>query len=95
MAKADLEFLFLGIPWQMENFHPVAEGRLDRIKKISRGYEHDFRQVKGNAKIMVSESIILLRIQDFEECRGRISSEIRSDLIHLVHEHRIVGSAPS
>ena len=63
------------------------------IEHIRRRDEHHVRQIERHAEIVVAERKVLLRVEDFEQCRRRIAAEVGADLVDFIHhEHRIVGS---
>src|SRR5262249_35098807 len=91
MAFCNLEFFFFRVPAKLDDFHTVAKGRLDRIEHIACGNEHHIRQIEWNSEIVISESNILLRIKNLQQCGRGISTEIRTDLVDFIHhENRIV-----
>ena len=47
---------------------------------------------KGHLEVMVGKGVILLRVQDFQQGRRRVSPKIHSQLVDLVqHKDRVVG----
>ncbi len=51
------------------------------------------RQVVRHVQIVVGEGVILLVVQNFQQCRGWISPNMPADLIDLVeHEDRVDGA---
>ena len=93
VAAGDLDFFLLGVAVDLDDLHAVAEGRLDRFHQVGRGDEQHFGKVEGHAQVMVGEGVVLLRVQDFQQGRGRVAAEIHADLVHFVHhEYRVVGA---
>src|SRR2546428_516679 len=91
VPPGDLDLLLLGVAGQADDLHPVAERRLDRVEQVRRGHEHHVRQIERHVQVMVAERVILLRVQDLEQGRGRVAPVVGADLVDLVeHEHRVV-----
>ena len=50
-------------------------------------------KIKRHVQVVVAESMVLLRIKDFQQRGRRVASEIRPDLVDFVeHEYGIVRS---
>ena len=92
-ALADLDLLLLGVAGQVDDLHPVAEGRRDRVEQVGRGDEQDLAEVERHLEVVVLEGVVLLRVEDLEQGRARVAPEVHADLVDLVeHEHRVVGA---
>ena len=86
-------FSCLGVARQLDDLHPVAQRRRDRIEQVARGDEEHLREVEGHLEVVVLEGVVLLRIEDLEQGRGRIATEVHADLVDLVeHEDRVVAA---
>ena len=96
VAAGDLDLFLLGVAVDLDDLHAVAESRLDRLQQVGRGDEQDLGKVEGHAQVVVGEGVVLLRVEDLQQGRGRVAAEIHADLVHLVHhEHRVVASRRS
>ena len=73
---ADLDLLLLRVAGQLDDFHPVAQGRRNRIEQVARGDEEHLREVEGHLEVVVLEGVVLLRIEDLEQ--GRCGSPRKS-----------------
>ncbi len=55
------------------------------------GHENHVRQVKRDSQIVIAETIVLLRVENFEQCGRWVTTKIRADLIDLIeHDQRVV-----
>ena len=92
-ALADLDLLLLRVAGQLDDLHPVAQRRRDRIEQVAGGDEEHLRQVEGHLEVVVLEGVVLLRIEHLEQGRAGIATEVHADLVDLVeHEHGVVGA---
>src|SRR5204863_70019 len=58
--------------------------------------EHDPREVERHVEIVVAEVFVLLRVEDFEQGRGRVAAKVVAELVYLVEdEDRIGGFGPA
>ncbi len=55
--------------------------------------EHDARQVERHAEIIVAEGRVLLRVEHFQQRRGRIALDAAAELVDLVEHHHAVAAA--
>ena len=85
----DVDLLVLGIARQADHFHPVQQRRRD-VQRIRRGHEHHVGQVVIDLDVMVGEGVVLLRIEHFQQRRGRIAAEIHAHLVDLVEQEQRV-----
>src|SRR6185436_5656781 len=82
-------FLF-GVSRKPDHFHAVTKRGRDGRKGIRGCNEKHFRKVKRQIEIVVPERKVLGRVENLEQSRSRISSEVHAELIHLIqHHHRI------
>ena len=66
--------------------------RRHRVEHVGRADEQHLRQIERHVQIVVAEGVVLLRVQRFQQRRGRIAAEVAAQLVHLVqHDHRVVG----
>ena len=87
----DQRLFFLAVAGKLKHFHPVQQGRGDRLQHVGRGDEHDLGQVEIDVEVMVAEGRVLLGVEDLQE-RGRgVAAEVGAELVDLVeHEDRVV-----
>ena len=89
----DLELLLFGVSGELDDFHAIAERRLNRIQHVCRRDEHHVGKIERHAEIVVAERMVLFRIQHFKQCGRRIAAEVRADLVDFIeHEHGIVAA---
>ena len=86
------DFFVLGITWQTNNFHAIKQRRWD-IHAVSRSDKHDIRQIEIHFQVMISERVVLFRIEHFEQRRGGITPEVCSHLVYFIQQkQRITGT---
>ncbi len=62
---------------------------------VGGGDEHDLRQIEGHVQVVVAELAVLLRVEHFQQGRGRVAAEILAELVDLVeHEDRVARFRP-
>jgi len=67
MPPGDLNLLVLGVAREMDDLHPVAERRQDRVEEVRRRDEQDSRQIERDVEVVVPEGRILFWIEHLEE----------------------------
>ena len=67
--RRDLNFLLFGISAEVDDFHAVAERRLDRIKHVCSRDKHHVRKIERYAEVVIPERMVLLRIKYLEQRR--------------------------
>ena len=82
VAFGDFVFFLAQIAAQVDDFHTVAQGGMDGCKVVGRGDEKDFREVVIQLDKVVVESIILLRVKDFQKRSLRVATDVVA--AHLV-----------
>src|SRR3546814_20511160 len=88
----DLDLLVLGIAFEPDDLHAV-EQRLRQVERVRGGDEHDVAEVDVDLQIMVLELAILFGVENLEQRRGRIASEILAELVDLVEREKRVNRA--
>ena len=82
--------LQLRVAGELDDLHPVAKRRRDRVEHVRRGDEQHLGQVERHLQVVVLEAVVLLRVEDLEQRRRRVAAEVHADLVDLVeHEHRV------
>ena len=61
-------FLVLGITGDADNFHAVQQGA-GNVERVGGGQKHHLGQVEVHLQVMVIESVVLLRVQHFQQRR--------------------------
>ena len=64
MFYGDLLLLFNGVPCQLNDFHTIAQSRMNGVKRVGCCYEQYFRKIVFDFQVIVTECIVLLRIQN-------------------------------
>src|SRR5712692_3447044 len=89
----DLELLALGVTGQRDHFHPVAH-RFGHAVDVIRGRDkNDLRKIERYVEVAIDKSVVLARIEHFEQRARWIAAKIGADLVDLVeHENRIASA---
>src|SRR5436305_7641074 len=87
-----MELLLFGIAGEFQYFHTVAQSRWYRLQSVGCRDKHHPGQVKSEVQVVIAEVIVLFRVQNFQQSRGRITAPVGSNFIDLVqHNHRVIG----
>jgi hypothetical protein len=82
----NLKLFGFGIAGQFDHFEAITQGRVNRFQPVRRCDEQYAREIKWNIEIMIGERVVLRRIQNFEQCRGRIAPKISANFIEFVEQ---------
>ena len=63
------ELFLFRVSGNIDDFHTIPESRKNRIHQVRRRDEHDFRQVKRHAEVVIAKRRILFRIKDLQQRR--------------------------
>ena len=86
----DVHLLVFRVTGQTDDFHAIEQRRRN-VQAVRRADEHHLRQVEIDLEVMVVERGVLLRVEHFEQRRGRIAAEVHRHLVDFVEqEQRIV-----
>src|SRR5262245_13187016 len=86
----DLDLFLFGVSRQLNDLHAVAQGRGNRVEYVGCSDEKDARQIKCHVQVMIAKCDVLFGIENLEQRRSRIASEIRTELIDFIeHANRI------
>ncbi len=90
-ALGDMIFFVFGVAGQTDNFHAVLQRQRNIRQGVGRCNKKDVRKIVIHIQIMVIEAEVLLGIQNLQQRRRRIASEIHAHFIDFVQtEYRIV-----
>lgn len=90
VATAYLDFFFQYVARHFNEFHTVEQGARYGVEVVGRGDEQNFRQVVVYVEIVVVESVVLFRVEHFEQRRGRVAFEVVAYFVDFVeYEYRI------
>ena len=91
IAFGDLQFFLSDIPRQPDQFHPIEQRSGDGVRHVGRGNEQDLRQIERQVEVMIVERVVLLRIENLQQCRCRVAVEGGAYLVDLVeHDHGVL-----
>ena len=76
MTACNLELLFIRIAGNLDDLQSVQQSRRNRFNVVGRGNEHHMAQIKRKLHVVITESIILCRIQHFQHRRCRIAAKV-------------------
>ena len=90
VAPPDVDLLVFGVAGQTDDFHAIEQRRRD-VQAVRRAHEHHLGQVEIDLQVMIVEGRVLLRIEHFQQRRGRIAAEVHRHLVDFIEqEQRIV-----
>ena len=93
VAEGDDHLLLLGVAFQRDDLHAVAQRVGHGVEHVGGGDEQDLGEVEGNVQVVVAVGGVLLGVEHFEQGAGRVAAEIAAELIDFVeHEDRVVGA---
>ena len=93
VAEGDDHLLLLGVAFERDDLHAVAQGVGYGVEHVGGGDEQDFGKVERDIEVVVAEGGVLLGVEHFEQGAGRVAAEIAAELIDFVeHEDRVVGA---
>src|SRR5437868_9113470 len=79
----DVQLLFFAVASERDDLHAIEQRRVNRAELVRRRDEQDLRQVHVDLEVVVAKAVVLRRVEDFEQRRGRIALEARADLVDL------------
>src|SRR5207244_3027562 len=89
----DLNLFQLRVTVQPQHFHAVLQRGRNRVDHVRGGDEEHLREVVLHIQVVVDEHEILLGIEDFKQCRRRVTAEIHRHLVDFIqHENRVLGA---
>ncbi len=87
----DLEFFLVAVASEADQLHPVQQGPRNGLGRVGGGDEEDSRQVERQIEIVVAKRRVLGRVEDFQECGGRIAPIVAAELVDFIqHQQRIL-----
>ena len=93
IALGDFEFLPVAVTRQRNYVHAIPQRRRNRAELVGGRNKQDFRKIERQIEVMISEGVILFRVENLEQCRRRIAAVISAQLVDLVeHHHGIVDA---
>ena len=82
--ESDCAFFVFGIRCEFDYFHSVEQGRGDPLIVVRRCNKNTVGKIHRQFREVVSECLVLLRIQYFEQRRRGISHLARGKFINLI-----------
>ena len=89
----DHHLFLIGIRTQLNDLHTIQQRSGNGIQCIGRCNKHDLRQIKGDLDIMIPVGVILLAIQNFQQCGAGISPEILAHFVNLIQQDQCIFAA--
>jgi hypothetical protein len=78
------------VPRQFNHLHSVNQRSRDRVGRVGGAEEQHLGQVDRNVKVVVCERVVLLWVEELEQCRRWVSVVRPSDLVNFVDEDKRV-----
>ena len=92
VVPGDRDLLRLGVPVEPDDLHAVEQRPGDGLDHVGRRDEQHLRQVEVDLEVVVAERVVLRRVEDLEQRRGRVAPVVGPDLVDLVeHDDRVHG----
>ena len=83
----NVQLLFSRVARQFDDFHAVPQRLGDGIHPVRRGDEQDLRKIKRHIQIVITEGVVLLRVENFHQRRRGIAPEVAAEFVDLVKHH--------
>ena len=90
MTPRNLDLFILGVTGNPDDLHPIHQRRR-HPQRVRRGHEHHIGQVVINFQVMVVEGRILLRVQDLQQRRGRVTPPVGAKLVDFIQQEQRIG----
>ena len=91
VLPGNLEFFNRRIAGELDHFHSVQQRLRYGVQAVGCAYKQHIRQIIGYIHVMIRKGAVLLRIQDFQQCAGRIPVVGSGQFIHLIQYHDRIG----
>ena len=91
MAAGDVELFHAGIAGQFNHIHTVIQRAGNVGSIVGGGNEQHVAEVKRDIKIVILKSLVLFRVQHFQQGAGRIAAVIPCQLVDLIQQDDRVG----
>ena len=89
----DMGFFGQRISREINEFHTIAQRTGNGFRPVGGGNEHDVAQVEGGFQVMVRETVVLLGVQDLQQCARGIAFVVGAQFVDLIQiEDGIVGT---
>ena len=93
MLRRNMEFFLVRITAQRNDIHTVIQRPRNRTRIVCRRDKEHLAQVKRHIDIMVDKGVVLLPVQNFEQCGRRVPAKIIAEFIDLIEQqNRILGA---
>jgi hypothetical protein len=73
-------------------FHAVEQRRRN-VEAVRRAHEHHLGEIEVHFQVVIVERRVLLRVEHFEQRRGRIAAEIHRHLVDFVEQEKGIMKA--
>ena len=92
MTFGDVQFFIFGITGEANHFHTIQQ-RCRNVHGVRRRDKHHVAEIVIHFQVVVAERYVLLWIQHFKQCRGRIASHVRRHFVDLIEQEQRVFHA--
>ena len=80
----DLRLLALRVAGEVDDFHPVEQWGRNILDEVRGRDEEHLAQIERHAKVMVSEGVVLRRVEHLEQRRRGIALKRRPELVDFI-----------
>ena len=96
VAAGDLALLLLAVAREFQHFHTIQQGRGDAVQVVGGSDEEHLGKIEGQIQVVVAELLVLRRIEDFHQRRGRVAAKVAAELVYFVqHQHGVAHAGAS
>ncbi|MCY1413172.1 hypothetical protein D9M71_285980 [compost metagenome] len=88
----DVDLFVFGVAGQTNHLHPVEQCRRD-VHGVGGAEEHHVRQVVVDFQVVIVKVVVLLRVEHFEQCRGRVATHVAAHLVDFIEQKQRVAYA--
>ena len=82
----DRDLLVLGVAVEPDDLHAVEQRTGDRVEHVGGRDEHHPRQVEVNLEVVVTERVVLRRVEHLEQRRRGVAAVVGAELVDLVED---------
>ena len=93
VVAGDGDLLRLGVAVERHPLHPVGQRAGDGLADVRGGEEQHVAQVEVDLEVVVAERVVLRRVEDLQQRRGRVAAVVAAHLVDLVEQHDRVHRA--
>ena len=87
MIARDRDLLVLGVAVEADDLEAVEERPGDRLRDVGSREEQHVGQVQVDLEVVITECVVLRRVEHLQQRARRVAAPVRADLVDLVEQH--------